>query len=103
MVLIPFTNVSKNPTCRIQLGAADANTMFDLLFSDNLFAWVHSHPHWPAKPSVEDIIHHEIPTNMIIYSVCDDEFQLYTPEEIITLNDNLVVATSPENSKTIIG
>jgi proteasome lid subunit RPN8/RPN11 len=87
--LIPFTNVSNTPVGHIQLGIADFRVMKNLCFDGKLYAWLHSHPHWKAIPSTTDIASHNLPINMIIYSVPDNNFRMYSNEEVQQLSRGL--------------
>lgn len=80
--LLKFENLSSNPACHIQASRGAMETMTDLLLEDNLFGWAHSHPKWPAIPSLTDITFHQYPVYMVIYSLCDDDMRIYSPQEI---------------------
>ena len=100
--MIPFKNTAKNPVCEIQADLESYDKMVSLLFSGQLYGWAHSHPHWKARPSTTDLRFHQFPVNMIIYSVVDDEFNEFTPDDLKTIAktmENITVKVIKENSK----
>jgi proteasome lid subunit RPN8/RPN11 len=77
----PFENVADDPVREIRMGEEGFITMMRLQSDRNLLAWAHSHLGDPT-PSITDIVMHDMPVNMIIYSVRDDTFKEYTPDQI---------------------
>ena len=84
--IISFKNIAKFPLARIQMGQEDFGVMADLVMNDNLFGWAHSHPKWSPYPSMTDLNMHPFPMTMVIYSVPEDRFGIYSHEEVETLN-----------------
>ena len=85
----PFNNTARTPINRI---AADPESMSEFAkhyFNDDVFGWAHSHPHWAARPSVEDVTCHEYCLHMIIYSVRDNEFGIWSSTEIAAMKNDL--------------
>jgi proteasome lid subunit RPN8/RPN11 len=83
--VIPFQNTALNQTALIRMGPDDFGIMVDLVNRGELLGWAHSHPHWMPYPSFIDIKMHQLPVQMIIYSITDDSFGIYTTEEIMAM------------------
>jgi proteasome lid subunit RPN8/RPN11 len=86
--VIPFENCAKEESKGAliqQLKDEDVILMADLLENDNLFAWAHSHPSFAASPSSTDIMCHELPCAMLIWSGITDSFTLLSAAEILDL------------------
>lgn len=80
--IIPLNNTAENPGSLVEPSIDDHKLFISLLYDKKLFGWAHSHPHWHAIPSTTDIINHQFPINMLIYSVRYDEMRLYSPLEL---------------------
>jgi proteasome lid subunit RPN8/RPN11 len=78
--VIPFHNESGSPGWLVDMGPGDFGKFADLVFEGKLLAWGHNHPMCGAYPSRRDVILHQVPIDMIIYSNQDDEFCVYSPE-----------------------
>ena len=87
----PFENVSEHPRGLIQMGPDAFKTLCSLAVDDNLYAWVHSHPFCAPYPSTIDVGMHDLPCNMIIYGIQEDEFKIYSNEEIRQLKAGLQI------------
>lgn len=86
--VIPFENCADERSRRAlikQLKDEDVLHMLKLIEQDNLFAWVHSHPTFPAYPSGTDIYNHDVPCNMMIWSGTTDTFGIWSPDEIMEM------------------
>lgn len=80
--IIPVKNVSPDPFFTILQDEKSFSIMVDMVKKGELLCWAHSHPRWPAIPSVKDIVNHQLPVDMVIYSCTEDTFAQYSPDEI---------------------
>lgn len=100
--LIPFDNVSKRPVSLIEASPEDWMKLADLIMEDNLYGWVHSHPHSLAIPSRTDIDFHQFPCNMIIYSVPRNHFTEWTVGDLDKLDAGHYINSKEEYKEKII-
>ena len=96
--IIPFENTAVFQAALIRMGPQDFGVMADLVRQNLLLGWAHSHPCWFPYPSLIDIMMHQLPVQMIIYSITDDSFGIYTTDEIIDLEQHYYdIAADREN------
>jgi proteasome lid subunit RPN8/RPN11 len=96
--IIPFENIAAYPAALIKMGPEDFGVMADLVRDNRLLGWAHSHPCWLPYPSFIDINMHQLPVQMIIYSITDDSFGIYTTDEIIAMEEYYIeLASEPKN------
>jgi proteasome lid subunit RPN8/RPN11 len=88
--IIPVENVSPDPFFTVLQNVESFATMADMVKKGELLCWAHSHPRWPALPSIMDITNHHLPVDMLIYSCVDDDFSQYSPEEITHMDHNII-------------
>lgn len=98
--VVPLRNVSPVPFEEFVQDAAGFTEMAELAATRNFDCWAHSHPVWPPRPSCKDIINHQLPVDMLIYSCCQDRFARYTVNEIIQMEKHLITGKGMADGET---
>lgn len=83
--LTPITNVSGDRERLISPTGPEYDNFVELLFADKLFGWAHSHPRWAPWPSNVDLRFHQFPIHMLIYSISEDQFGLFSPADLTAI------------------
>ena len=83
--LTPITNVSENREQLITPTGPEYSKFVELLFAGKLFGWAHSHPRWAPWPSRVDLEFHQFPIHMLIYSISEDQFGLFSPSDLTAI------------------
>lgn len=87
--LVPIPNASTTPRVEIVQDPASFMTMMDLMVDDKVLFWAHSHPQWSPRPSHKDIVNHQLPIDMVIYSIPEDRFLRFTPGDVEQLEQTM--------------